>query len=63
VRIDWWGSAVLTVCITALVLMLSWGGSQYRWNSPEIIGLGATAVVGLVLFLVIEHGAAEPVIP
>jgi EmrB/QacA subfamily drug resistance transporter len=63
VRIDWWGSAVLTVWITALVLMLSWGGSQYHWNSPEIIGLGATAVLGFVLFLVIESKAAEPVIP
>lgn len=63
VRIDWWGSAVLSVWITALVLMLSWGGSQYDWNSPEIIGLGATALIGLVLFLFIEHRAAEPVIP
>jgi len=63
VRIDWWGSAVLSVWITALVLMLSWGGSQYEWNSPEIIGLGVTAVVGFVLFLVIESKAAEPVIP
>ena len=63
VRIDWWGSAVLTAWITALVLMLSWGGSQYEWNSPEIIGLGAVAAVGLVLFLFIERRAAEPVIP
>ncbi|MBT8161860.1 MULTISPECIES: MDR family MFS transporter [Arthrobacter] len=63
VRIDWWGSAVLTVWITALVLMLSWGGSQYDWNSPEIIGLGAIAAVGLIVFLVIENKAAEPVIP
>ncbi|MFE5838946.1 MDR family MFS transporter [Arthrobacter sp. NPDC056493] len=63
VQIDWWGSAVLTVWITSLVLMLSWGGSQYDWNSPEIIGLGATAAVGLVLFLVIESRVAEPVIP
>ncbi|MFH5877389.1 hypothetical protein [Arthrobacter sp. NA-172] len=32
-------------------------------GSPEIIGLGVTAAVGLVLFLVIENKAAEPVIP
>jgi EmrB/QacA subfamily drug resistance transporter len=63
VRIDWWGSAVLSVWITALVLMLSWGGSQYDWNSPQIIGLGVTAAVGLVVFLIIENKAAEPVIP
>lgn len=63
VRIDWWGSAVLSIWITSLVLMLSWGGSQYDWNSPEIFGLGAIAVVGFALFLFIEHRAAEPVIP
>ena len=63
VRIDWWGSAVLTIWITALVLMLSWGGSQYDWNSAQIIGLGTTAAVGLVVFLLIERNTAEPVIP
>jgi EmrB/QacA subfamily drug resistance transporter len=63
VRIDWWGSAVLTIWITALVLMLSWGGSQYDWNSPQIIGLGVTAALGLAAFLLIEHRTAEPVIP
>lgn len=63
VRIDWWGSAVLTVWITALVLMLSWGGSQYEWKSPQIIGLAAAAVLGLALFLYIETRVAEPVIP
>ena len=63
VRIDWWGSGVLTVWITALVLMLSWGGSQYDWNSPQIVGLGVAAAVGLAAFLLIEHKAAEPVMP
>ncbi|MFF2243344.1 MDR family MFS transporter [Arthrobacter sp. NPDC058130] len=63
VRIDWWGSVLLTIWITALVLMLSWGGSQYQWNSPEIIGLGAIAVVGLITFVFIESKVAEPVIP
>ena len=63
VRIDSWGSAVVTIWITALVLMLSWGGSQYDWNSPQIIGLGITATLGLTAFLLIEHRTAEPVIP
>lgn len=63
VVIDWWGAAVLTVWITALVLAITWGGTEYPWGSWQIIGLEAVAVVGLIAFLVVEQRAAEPVIP
>jgi hypothetical protein len=32
-RIDWLGAAALTVAITALVLITTWGGSQYARRS------------------------------
>ena len=31
-RIDWLGAALLSVGITALVLITTWGGSEYAWT-------------------------------
>ncbi|WP_310963661.1 MDR family MFS transporter [Nocardioides terrisoli] len=63
VEIDWSGSAVLVVWLTALVLMITWGGTQYPWGSWQVVTLGVVAAVGVVAFLAIEHRAAEPIIP
>jgi EmrB/QacA subfamily drug resistance transporter len=62
-RIDWLGAALLTVAITSLVLITTWGGIQYAWGSPQIIGLAVTALVTLALFLLVERRAPEPIIP
>lgn len=62
VEIDWWGAGVLTVWTTALVLAITWGGTEYAWGSWQIIGLGLVALVGLLAFLAIERRSAEPVI-
>ncbi|MCC5581481.1 MFS transporter [Microtetraspora sp. AC03309] len=64
-RIDWLGAAVLTVGITAIVLITSWGGQAhgYPWGSWQILGLAALAVVSLAVFLPIEKRAAEPIMP
>ena len=32
-RIDWLGAGLLSVGITALVLITTWGGSEYAWGS------------------------------
>ncbi|GAB3139405.1 MDR family MFS transporter [Microbispora hainanensis] len=64
-RIDWLGAAVLTVAITAIVLITSWGGQEhgYPWGSWQILGLAALAVVALAVFVPIERKAAEPILP
>jgi EmrB/QacA subfamily drug resistance transporter len=61
-RIDWPGTALLTIGITALVLITTWGGNKYAWGSKEIIGLAVLAVVSLLLFGVVERRAAEPIL-
>src|SRR5665213_511789 len=43
-KIDWAGTAVLSICVTSIILLLSWAGSEYAWGSSEIVGLGALAV-------------------
>ncbi|MEW9533179.1 MDR family MFS transporter [Microbispora sp. NPDC049125] len=64
-RIDWLGAAVLTVGITALVLITSWGGQAhgYPWGSWQILSLAVLAVVALGLFIPIERRAPEPIMP
>ncbi|MFE5405672.1 MFS transporter [Streptomyces sp. NPDC056580] len=62
-RLDVPGALLLAAASTCLVLLTSWGGTEYAWSSREILGLGAGAVAATVLFLVAEHFAAEPLIP
>ncbi|GGT07019.1 MFS transporter [Streptomyces chromofuscus] len=62
-RFDVLGALLLTAASTCLVLLTSWGGTEYAWGSRVILGLTAGAVTATVLFLVAEHIAAEPLIP
>jgi EmrB/QacA subfamily drug resistance transporter len=62
-RLDLPGALLLAAASTCLVLLTSWGGTEYAWDSRVILGLGAGAVASAVLFLVAEHFAAEPLIP
>lgn len=62
-RIDYLGAALLTVGITSIVLVTTWGGTEYAWTSArimELIGIGVAALVGFVFW---QTKAAEPVLP
>jgi EmrB/QacA subfamily drug resistance transporter len=62
-RIDYLGAALLTVGITSIVLVTTWGGTEYAWTSArimELIGIGVAALVGFVFW---QTRAAEPVVP
>jgi EmrB/QacA subfamily drug resistance transporter len=61
--IDYLGVILLTVGITSIVLVTTWGGSQYAWTSArimELIGIGVAALIGFVFW---QTKAAEPVVP
>jgi EmrB/QacA subfamily drug resistance transporter len=62
-RIDWAGTALLSVAIVCLVLLTTWGGAEHAWGSPVIVGLAAGTVVAGAAFVVVERRAAEPAIP
>ncbi|MGI5214586.1 MDR family MFS transporter [Plantactinospora sp. CA-290183] len=62
-RIDWVGAALLSIGITAIVLVTTWGGNEYAWASTPILGLAALAVVSLVAFALVERRVAEPILP
>ncbi|WP_055724650.1 MFS transporter, partial [Streptomyces niveiscabiei] len=62
-RFDVLGTLLLAAASTCLVLLTSWGGTEYAWGSRTIVGLGAGALAASLFFLLAEHRAAEPLIP
>ncbi|MFB7574407.1 MFS transporter [Streptomyces sp. NPDC093064] len=62
-RFDVLGALLLAAASTCLVLLTSWGGTEYAWGSRVILGLSAGAVAATALFLVAERFAVEPLIP
>jgi EmrB/QacA subfamily drug resistance transporter len=63
VRIDWTGIALLSGAISTLVLLTTWGGTEYAWGSGVIIGLGVVTALLLVAFLAVERRVVEPTLP
>ena len=45
-KIDYLGATLMVAAVSSLLLALSWGGNEYAWGSPTIIGL---LVAGAVL--------------
>ncbi|AZM47634.1 MFS transporter [Streptomyces sp. WAC 06738] len=62
-RVDYTGAALLSVGLTALVLVTSWGGTEYDWGSAQIIGLAVLGAAALAAFGWAETRAVEPIIP
>src|SRR5580704_2210859 len=62
-KIDYLGALVIAVFSTAIVLLTSWGGSQYAWGSWEILMLAAASAISLAAFFYVEARAAEPMLP
>lgn len=61
--IDYLGATFLTAGVSALILVTTWGGTEYAWGSGVIIGLAIAGVVLLGAFIRQERRAAEPIIP
>ncbi|MEU8568537.1 MFS transporter [Streptomyces pathocidini] len=62
-RLDVVGAFLLAAASTCLVLLTSWGGTEYAWSSRPILALGAGGLAATLLFLVVERFAPEPIIP
>lgn len=61
-KIDYLGAGLLTAGLVPLLLALVWGGTEYAWDSPTIIGMFIGAAVMLVAFVFAERKAPEPII-
>ena len=62
-RIDYLGASLLGAGITCIVLLTTWGGTEYPWASAQTLGLGLGALVLLGAFIQVERRAAEPILP
>jgi EmrB/QacA subfamily drug resistance transporter len=61
--IDYLGILLIGVAATGLTLVTTWGGNQYAWTSPIIVAMAVGSVIALVLFVLVEQRAAEPLLP
>jgi len=62
-QVDYLGVASMMLAVVPLLLALVWGGDQYPWLSGQVLGLLALAGAGLILFLLAEARAADPLLP
>jgi EmrB/QacA subfamily drug resistance transporter len=61
--IDYLGILFVGLGASGLTLATSWGGGEYAWASPTIIGLFVGSAIALALFVWAETRAAEPILP
>jgi EmrB/QacA subfamily drug resistance transporter len=62
-RIDYAGAALLTLTVTACLLVMSWGGIEYAWGSPQVLALILASVLLLAALVVRELRAPDPLLP
>ena len=62
-RLDLLGAGLVILATTALMLVLTWGGSRYAWTSAQILVLTAVSLVFWVLFGLRIYHCDEPILP
>ena len=63
VVIDYLGAGLLAGAVSCIVLVTTWGGTQYPWTSPTIVSLSAAALALVGAFVLAERRAEEPLLP
>ena len=62
-KLDYAGMVTLVLAVTPVLLALSWGGVQYEWGSPQVLGFMAFGLAMGVAFVVIESRTDSPIMP
>ncbi|HEX5267195.1 MAG TPA: MDR family MFS transporter, partial [Acidimicrobiales bacterium] len=62
-KVDYGGAALQVGAVGTILLVTVWGGVSYGWTSPQILGLILLGALLVVLFLLQERRAEEPVLP
>ena len=62
-KLDYPGMVTLILGVVPILLALSWGGVQYAWASPQVIGFLVFGSVMVVAFITIEAKTEFPIMP
>ena len=62
-KVDVIGAVLIIATFVPLLLALTFGGHTHPWLSPVVLGLFGAAAVGLVLYVVNERYASDPILP
>jgi EmrB/QacA subfamily drug resistance transporter len=62
-RVDYLGTGLLGAAVTGIILLTTWGGTTYPWNSLPIWLLGVLSVALVMAFVALERRVPEPLMP
>ncbi|SBS71320.1 MDR family MFS transporter [uncultured Microbacterium sp.] len=62
-RIDYLGIVLLSTAVSLLLIWVTSAGTNFDWWSTETVLMVGGALLGTVLFIVVELRSAEPLIP
>ena len=62
-KIDWWGAITLVLAVVSLMFALELAGSEFAWDSIQIIGLISIFVISIIAFFIAEKFAKDPILP
>jgi EmrB/QacA subfamily drug resistance transporter len=62
-RIDYLGAALIIAAFVPFLLAITWGGRDYPWVSPMILGMLAFSALALAAFVLVEKVVRDPIIP
>lgn len=60
--IDWWGTALLIVAASPMLLSFSWAGNQYTWTDWHVMGGFGLSAAAWIAFILWELRAKEPIV-
>ncbi|HLT15202.1 MAG TPA: MDR family MFS transporter [Acidimicrobiales bacterium] len=63
VKVDRWGALLLSGAVAAVILVTTWGGTEYTWGDPLIVSLIVAGAVLTGAFVAVELRVPEPLLP
>ncbi|KUL26648.1 transporter [Streptomyces regalis] len=63
VKVDWAGAFFITAAVCLLLVWVTFAGDKYDWLSWQTYAMTGGALALLLLFVLVESKASEPIIP
>ena len=63
VKVDWAGAFFITAAVCLLLVWVTFAGDKYDWLSGQTYAMTGGALALLLVFILVESRASEPIIP